>query len=860
MGTDLFGGQWPKLHAEEQARKKATQEAQKLLKGSQPGRRGGRGNSLANQQPFRAGPAFQGHVGQGQFGQGQFGQGQFFPSQVQTAQSSQVAPGSGLQPSGGRGRGRGHGGNAGRSRNSRKGKKSTRPKGKGGRGGRGGTQWLSKGQDPLAQSGGSSPGVCGGMAICDLRPLGLGGGIIGLSPRVHSSPATLSGSHSNPPPSGSRSTGSAPSGDQVLGSQRCSGAPRRSRAGGLLLHFLPHNEEIRRVEAHTQPQAPQPFHSPSSLPHGNFDSSNQSTAAGLVGRHFRPSRRLPPCSRSQILAEMAAFRCGSFSLPVPSPSLWSLNCPPNLHSGSQGGGGVSEKKREVNFRLSRRLATGSSISPAPAVFLSGGYPSGPISWVHSEHGQVVSGPVTVSPVPRGNTGLQNGSSATIGSQGVGSHLIRQHDFGQNVGDGSSLVAPARVVGQPDRHGPLLQAPYEEVSNQPPEPLPPLVPQQIAYGPRPPESSPRPSLVDCATQCNRGSPLQGTTPLSHTYVRRVEVGVGSSPPHPQDGGPLVSCPVSTPHQCPRTVGHLSSASSLGPVGQGQNRAGSLRQHDSCDLYQQRGGNQEPQSMQRDSETPEVVQGLGYQANGLPRTGSGQCLGRRSLPERHSDKGSTEGEGIIGGVATPPVSVPLNIPETRPSTRGPVRFCQESSTSSLLFMESGPPGPGTGCNDGRLVRAPSLRLSANCNDPSSAREGCPVPELPGDAGGPSVAPTTVVPSAAWTSSRGTGPTPPAQGLSKRSSSQPSRSGAHHPLPEPDCLAHFRRLYTQAGLSEPAAALAAKARRKSTRKSYNSRLRRYHAWCAHREIDPLSATVGQVADFLLVVFPGWTVRYNG
>ena len=54
MGTDLFGGQWPKLHAEEQARKKATQEAQKLLKGSQPGQRGGRGNSSVNQQPFHA--------------------------------------------------------------------------------------------------------------------------------------------------------------------------------------------------------------------------------------------------------------------------------------------------------------------------------------------------------------------------------------------------------------------------------------------------------------------------------------------------------------------------------------------------------------------------------------------------------------------------------------------------------------------------------------------------------------------------------------------------------------------------------------------------------------------------------------
>ena len=81
-----------------------------------------------------------------------------------------------------------------------------------------------------------------------------------------------------------------------------------------------------------------------------------------------------------------------------------------------------------------------------------------------------------------------------------------------------------------------------------------------------------------------------------------------------------------------------------------------------------------------------------------------MDRCSLPERHTDTSSTEGEGIVGGVATPPVSLLLNIPETRPSTRGPVCFCQESSTSSLLFVESGPPGPGTRCNDGGLVRAP------------------------------------------------------------------------------------------------------------------------------------------------------------
>ena len=256
---------------------------------------------------------------------------------------------------------------------------------------------------------------------CDLRPLGLGGGIFGLSPRVHSSPAILSGSHSNPPPSGSCSTGSAPSGDQVLDSQGRSGAPRRSRAGGLLLYFLPHNEEIRRVEAHTQPQAPQPFHSPSSLLHGNFDSGNQSTAAGLVGRHFRPSRRLPPCSRSQILPEMAAFRCGSLSLPVPSPPLWSLNCPRTFTRVVKV---VAEYLRRKGKSIFVYLDDWLLVAPSPQLLQSF---LAEVIRLGQSLGFIVNMDKS-SLVPSQSplfldfcSGFQNGPSATVGSQGVGSH-------------------------------------------------------------------------------------------------------------------------------------------------------------------------------------------------------------------------------------------------------------------------------------------------------------------------------------------------------------------------------------------------------------------------------------------------------
>ena len=159
---------------------------------------------------------------------------------------------------------------------------------------------------------------------------------------------------------------------------------------------------------------------------------------------------------------------------------------------------------------------------------------------------------------------------------------------------------------------------------------------------------------------------------------------------------------------RAIGKLPSLNAksmslncgLSFLGQGQDRARSLWQHNSGDVYQQRGESRSPSLCRETLKLLKWCKDRDIKLVACHVPGMDRC----SLPERHTDTSSTEGEGIVGGVATPPVSLLLNIPETRPSTRGPVCFCQESSTSSLLFMESRPPGPGTRCNDGRLVRAP------------------------------------------------------------------------------------------------------------------------------------------------------------
>ena len=83
------------------------------------------------------------------------------------------------------------------------------------------------------------------------------------------------------------------------------------------------------------------------------------------------------------------------------------------------------------------------------------------------------------------------------------------------------------------------------------------------------------------------------------------------------------------------------------------------------------------------------------------------------------------------------------------------------------------------------------------------------------------------------------------SARKSSSPhfSRSA------QADCLEHFQQSFEAAVFSAEAALLAGKARRPATRRTYNSRVSRYYRWYRQQKIDPLTAIVGRVADFLVL-----------
>ena len=179
------------------------------------------------------------------------------------------------------------------------------------------------------------------------------------------------------------------------------------------------------------------------------------------------------------------------------------------------------------------------------------------------------------------------------------------------------------------------------------------------------------------------------------------------------------------------------------------------------------------------------------------------------------------------------------------------CQQSKqpAPNLLQLGRRPDGICPGCDDDQLGHDIGLCLPTDCSHPQSPGEDHQLQVVRHDPDHSQVAyqpwfprllSLLVVEVVAL----------PLQGphLDRRwsPSSSPDSSGA-----ESDCMANFIRSYKEAGLSSEAAAIAGEVRRPSTRRTYNTRIRKYFKWCRRAAVNPHSASLGQVCDFLTAIF---------
>ena len=187
--------------------------------------------------------------------------------------------------------------------------------------------------------------------------------------------------------------------------------------------------------------------------------------------------------------------------------------------------------------------------------------------------------------------------------------------------------------------------------------------------------------------------------------------------------------------------------------------------------------------------------------------------------------------------------------QPPAKTPHRpVCQQSKQPAPNLLQLGRRPDGIrrpGCDDDQLGRwlMPPHRLLSS---PESWRRSPSRATYPDHS---QVASSAVVPEISFSPGRRGGSSSSPQGphLDRRRSPS-SSSGA-----ESDCMVNFIRSYTKAGLSREAAAIAGEARRPSTstRRTYNTHIRKYSKWCRRVAVNPHSTSPGQVCDFLTSVF---------
>ena len=205
----------------------------------------------------------------------------------------------------------------------------------------------------------------------------------------------------------------------------------------------------------------------------------------------------------------------------------------------------------------------------------------------------------------------------------------------------------------------------------------------------------------------------------------------------------------------------------------------------------------------------------------------------------------------GVDPPPVGGEPSDSSSQATSGGPIRISTQCAPPDLLRQDSGPGSVEGGRVLDQVDGPQSLCLPPDLAHPADPPEDSRGRSM-GSTNSPVVAEEDLVPR----------PGRPVRPVSRvpidaPDPPRPARTadlGDATPEAErapPDCMAIVRVSGTQAGLSERAASLIASSRRGSTIGSYNSRLAGFYEWCEERGVDPRSAPVNQIADFLVALF---------
>ena len=306
------------------------------------------------------------------------------------------------------------------------------------------------------------------------------------------------------------------------------------------------------------------------------------------------------------------------------------------------------------------------------------------------------------------------------------------------------------------------------------------------------------------------------------------------------GNLVSSRKQVTHKSPGTKSGLSGLKRVPRPLFKQHSPGSLRQHNSGCLYQQRRGDEVGLPVCPTVENSVLV----HQETGNPQGTSHPRPAERDSRQAIQTWPDHSNEMVPSSRSVQSYMLPV-----APATSGPVCLQIQQQTTTVCVTGSGPPGMGSGCTLPVMGKSGPIRLSTNSHLGQSGREVAGLPLQQDYSDCPRVAQHALV----LGSSGNVQLDPPV-------SAQPAQSGVptiqpdpaqELVKPEPTCLAPRATAIKEQGFSEAVAARIEAPQRGSTRSVYEAKWTIFTKWCLSNQVDFRAPPLKAIADFLLHLF---------
>ena len=566
---------------------------------------------------------------------------------------------------------------------------------------------------------------------------------------------------------------------------------------------------------------------------GYFEDGSKSGSDRRLGCDIRSERRLHAHSNIQKSQKISKVLYKRNMLSVQSSSIRAHSGASSLHKNSDGYRGLSSVTSCPTDSLFRRLAVDQSVNKQRD-FRSGSHSQSPIiSRFHNQCEEIESQPISEFHLSGGSVSPRSRHSGSNSRENFVFESNNSENSEQNLHSSGlfETVGNHGILHSVDTQCSVVHATNSETFN---ESLASNIQRMGCNSSI--FSWPRGSfgMVVRFSKHFERQIFHVSDCISDSHDRCLSHCMGRAYWEPNSSGKMVNERNKSAYKLSGAGSCVSIGETFSSTTQGQKCSDSVRQHNSSSVHQQAGGNEIRGS---------VSKSLGSVAidDSQSNTGKG---GPYSRCEKHIS-GPTFTSSDKGDRMVPELQCTTsNISDLGVSVNRSVCLDSQPQVTSVLLMGSPSASICNRCSVNLVAEHVCVCLPANMPDTQSAISCSEVP-MSTHSDSPTVVTTTVVSTNTRTSHRKSNSA--SQNRKSSVSTKNKNSSSKSRNAKSSCMAHIQQGFRAKGFSKQTQKLLIASWRAGTRKDYVAKFNQFHSWCREREIDPYTANLVQIADFL-------------